>query len=489
MGANLSIHPSFVASALVALLVLAVLPGTTGQSDGDQQTECPEVPVDVLYAIDVSGSMHDELGTEIDDVGPVKQAFPSMLSAMRDQFPDGRAGLATFSDYPGTFEYPDYKAQYGDDEDHPWALPEPLTHDDDAVNDDVQDLRWLNGLDTPEAYGRVLWEVDQLDTWRPDATRILVVIGDAFIHDQNFFNQSFGLDPGRDAAVGGGDDIHYNDTRFTPKKDDRQDVRRELVNGNVHALMVQVHNDHQSSDRATRADQMRSTEFFWDLANATHNGTEDEEPKPGMPGFTRLGDGAHLPDVIVDFTCRVLEPYHGRALAARVSGSLADPLPQETFVDTGEVRQDTTEALVDTCQVQDPPCVAVARSHVDVAGPRITATSSIAYANISLPSDTGDALLTLQGIESRATSHCGFAPEAGVQVASASLDGDPVPVPLGPIGEDTEVPVGDLATLRFNVQHELGDNGINVTAVQVETDLGTVEVSFAEAIVDTCGDG
>lgn len=471
MGPNTSTPPTYVASALVALVLLAVLPGTAGQADQDPQTDCPEVPVDVLYAIDVSGSMHDELGTEVDDQGPIKQIFPSMLSSMRAQFPDGRAGLATFSDYPGIYEYPDYQASYGDDTDHPWDLPQGLTGDDATVDAEVQDLRWLNGLDTAEAYSRVMYEVDQLDTWRPDATRVLVVIGDAFVHDQDLFDQSFGLDPGPDAEVGGGDDIHY------------ADVREELVAGNVHALMVQVHNDHETSDRATRADQMRSTEYFWDLANATH------QDKPEPVGFTRLGDATHLPDEIVGFTCRVLEPYHGRALAVRLSGTLAEPSPQQTFVDTGEVRTETTEALVDTCQATGPPCVTGARSHVDVAGPRITATSSIAWANITLPGEDGDALLTLQGLETQATSQCGLDAEAGVQVASASLDGDPVPVPVGPIEQGTEVPVGDLATLRFNVQHELGDNGINVTAVQVETALGDVQISFAEAIVDTCGDG
>lgn len=141
----------------------------------------------------------------------VRNASLWLIEHVMGTVADVRVGLAVFNDYEGTFKYPEYKAVYGLEGDLPWDLLHPLTGDPEEiaeVKDTIRNLEHTRGDDAPGSNSRVLHEVARLD-WAEGANRLVGLITDTHPHDDTFFSQSWGLDPGRDASEMTEDDIDF----------------------------------------------------------------------------------------------------------------------------------------------------------------------------------------------------------------------------------------------------------------------------------------
>ena len=174
-----------------------------------QPAEEVVTPVDIVFAFDATGSM----GDEIDEV---KESAAHIMSDIRAVIADSRFGLASFADYPQFYtDYCGYSNQYGiaSVPDWPYRLDRALTTDIIAVQGAIGSLALGNGADLPEDYARALWELGVNDVadvgWRADATKIVIMFGDAPTHDCDFYASSYGGDPGPDALAGTRDDLNF----------------------------------------------------------------------------------------------------------------------------------------------------------------------------------------------------------------------------------------------------------------------------------------
>jgi uncharacterized repeat protein (TIGR01451 family) len=166
-------------------------------------------PADIMFVFDATGSMGDE-------INEVKSSATNIMSDIRAVIADSRFGLASFADYPYYYEsYCGYSNQYGSPSvpDWPYRLDQALTTDIVAVQGAIGGLTLGSGEDGPEDYTRVLWELGVNDVadvgWRPGATKIAIVFGDAPTHDCDFYATSTGGDPGPDAIAGTPDDLNF----------------------------------------------------------------------------------------------------------------------------------------------------------------------------------------------------------------------------------------------------------------------------------------
>lgn len=127
--------------------------------------------LDVLFVIDVSGSMGDELSK-------VKDSIEDIIDGISSEFQDSVFGVATFIDYPRYYSCCGYNRQYGLSYDYAWRLEVDITKDKSAVSSKVKSLRTGSGFDIPEDYARALYE-SQFVGWRGYAKKIVVLFGDA----------------------------------------------------------------------------------------------------------------------------------------------------------------------------------------------------------------------------------------------------------------------------------------------------------------------
>ncbi len=173
--------------------------------------------LDVVFLMDVTGSMGDEL-----DV--VKSEAAVIMQNLRDLVADTHFAVATFADYPG-FRDTQYSGLYGSSSDYPWHLDQDLTADITHVDRAINRVSLLNGEDGPEAYTRALYEVQTL-SWRPGSRHLVIMFGDAFPHDRTFFGEDTGVDPGRDAIADTADDLQL------------RRVVADLAAGNINVIAV-----------------------------------------------------------------------------------------------------------------------------------------------------------------------------------------------------------------------------------------------------------
>ena len=161
----------------------------------------PVPKIDVVFAIDVTGSMSDEI-----DV--VQAESVDIMNGIRSLVPDSHFGVATFSDYPGTFSYPGYSDDYGAPEDSPWETPHQPTDKTASVSEALNSISLRDGLDGPEDYTRALFEVMSME-WRALTKKLVILFGDAPTHDLDFAGYNNGGDPGRDGKAGTDDDLDF----------------------------------------------------------------------------------------------------------------------------------------------------------------------------------------------------------------------------------------------------------------------------------------
>lgn len=201
--------------AMAALLLctgaVAVAAPAVAQGDTPAHT-------DVLFVFDTTGSMGGAISEAQADI----QEAMSQIAA---SVPDPQFGLVEVSDYdevvnPGEFEY-------GIGEEHPaWTLHVPITPNQSQVSEGLLKLSASGGGDSPEAYGRALFEgaTNPAVAWRPGARGVIVLVADDVPHDNDlnegippeFFAQpspfDTGIDPGADNTVGTGDDLDWQGT-------------------------------------------------------------------------------------------------------------------------------------------------------------------------------------------------------------------------------------------------------------------------------------
>jgi len=158
--------------------------------------------VDVVFLLDVSGSMGGELGE-------VQDRSIEIMENLRDLVPDSAFGVASFVDY-NDFTDSEYGRVYGSEDDYPYRLDQDITESLEAVRTALDALTLEYGEDQPEAYSRALWEMQFLN-WRDDSKRIVILFGDAFPHDRTFFDRDYGVDPGRDEIQDTEDDLVFVD--------------------------------------------------------------------------------------------------------------------------------------------------------------------------------------------------------------------------------------------------------------------------------------
>ncbi|MFL7794876.1 MAG: vWA domain-containing protein, partial [Anaerolineae bacterium] len=158
--------------------------------------------VDVVFLVDASGSMGDE-------IDQVQDQSMEIMDSVRALVPDSAFGVASFVDY-SEFEDSKYGALYGSGDDYPYRLDQDITEDTGAIRSALNRIELLYGNDTPEAYSRALWEMQFLE-WRKDSKRIVILFGDAFPHDRTFFGSDYGTDPGRDEIQDNEDDLVFVD--------------------------------------------------------------------------------------------------------------------------------------------------------------------------------------------------------------------------------------------------------------------------------------
>ncbi len=117
-------------------------------------------PVDMVFVLDSTGSMSDEITT-------VKLHIERIVAEARDgdPQPDLRVGLVTYRDHPP--EERDYLLR-----------TIPLTHNIDSFTKELVNVNANGGGDSPEAVVEGLKASLSLD-WRPRASKIVFLIGDA----------------------------------------------------------------------------------------------------------------------------------------------------------------------------------------------------------------------------------------------------------------------------------------------------------------------
>ncbi len=161
----------------------------------------PIQAVDVVFAIDRTSSMSGEIAS-------VKTNAAAILQGIRSLIADSRFAVVSFMDYPASYSYPGYSAQYGSGGDVPWQVNQDLTANLASITAAINSLTLGNGQDGPECYTRVLYEAARLP-WREGAKKIVILFGDAPTHDLTFAGFNYGGDPGRDATARTADDLVY----------------------------------------------------------------------------------------------------------------------------------------------------------------------------------------------------------------------------------------------------------------------------------------
>src|SRR3954453_14303833 len=199
------------AALLLCVGAVAVAAPMGAQADTPAHT-------DVMFVFDTTGSMG---GAISEAQSGIQEAMTQISAAL----PDSQFGLVEVSDYdevvnPGEFEYgigEGYAA---------WTLHVPITANQSQVSEALLKLSADGGGDSPEAYGRALFEsaANPAIGWRAGARGVIVLVADDVPHDNDlnegiaseFFAQESpfdtGIDPGGDNTVGTGDDLDWQGT-------------------------------------------------------------------------------------------------------------------------------------------------------------------------------------------------------------------------------------------------------------------------------------
>jgi hypothetical protein len=123
-------------------------------------------PTDVVFVFDTSGSMGSALGEAKGEIQEVMSRLQGSISSVE-------FGVAEVKD-TGEEESGSYA----------WQLDQSMTSNTSAVSEAIAPLTAFGGDDSPEAYGRALYETDTNPSvgWRPGARHLIVLIADQVPH-------------------------------------------------------------------------------------------------------------------------------------------------------------------------------------------------------------------------------------------------------------------------------------------------------------------
>jgi hypothetical protein len=130
----------------------------------DKVVTTPEIPPkpDVVLAVDTTGSMTGAIEN-------VQANLQEIITDIKAAQPDAHGAVVSYKD----FTDPD-----------PFTVVQNLTADEAALQAAVDSLSAAGGGDTPEAWINALFEISTgAISFRPDSSRIVVLIGDASAHD------------------------------------------------------------------------------------------------------------------------------------------------------------------------------------------------------------------------------------------------------------------------------------------------------------------
>jgi hypothetical protein len=162
---------------------------------------------DVLLILDTTASMETALAA-------AKAEIETSVNQINSDLPNVHYAVAQVRDYQNV---------YGEPGDTPWELVQPMTDDTASVVNAVGGLHASGGGTAPESYARALWEgrLGGSVGWRPQAKHVIVLVGDAFPHDDDLDQGipsadwivgspwNTGTDPGPDETVGTPDDLDW----------------------------------------------------------------------------------------------------------------------------------------------------------------------------------------------------------------------------------------------------------------------------------------
>ncbi len=225
----LSEHPDFTSSEIKKCIVSGAIAGglqIPGEEfyiiNAEKAVVCEDTidlpdEVDIVFALDLTGSMGQELARIKAEVTEIMQSLETLAPGTDFHF-----AVVSYEDYAGVFDSRTcgsrYRSTYGGRNDEPFRIDQSMTDDIDVVAGVVDGLTLGSGSDGPESYARVLWEIGQADTgadlgFRADALKLVVNFGDNIPHDTNlnegfdppltppFVQPDFGIDPGRDNDI------------------------------------------------------------------------------------------------------------------------------------------------------------------------------------------------------------------------------------------------------------------------------------------------
>jgi von Willebrand factor type A domain len=123
-------------------------------------------PTDVMFLFDTSGSMESALGE-------AQAEMQEVMAHLNGSIASAQFGVAEVKDT-------------GEEEEglYAWKLDQPLTSNTASVSEAITTLTAFGGGDSPEAYGRALYETDTNPSvgWRSTARHVIVLVADEVPH-------------------------------------------------------------------------------------------------------------------------------------------------------------------------------------------------------------------------------------------------------------------------------------------------------------------
>lgn len=142
---------------------------------GPNDINCNHVQLDVVFVIDSTGSMHDEIRT-------VKEEVTNIINNINSGYPrpDLRVGIVTYRDY----------------EDEYLVRDRELTPDTYSVIRFIRDIEANGGGDYEEAVEAGLNDAINQMNWRKNSERIIILVGDAPARNNpNYHYDQYGNQP------------------------------------------------------------------------------------------------------------------------------------------------------------------------------------------------------------------------------------------------------------------------------------------------------
>ena len=134
----------------------------------EELDKLPKQKADVVFAIDTTGSMKD-------DMKVLKEKWlPSLLEKL-NEFEDIRIGLLCYRDYNDSYSYKTMPVRY-------FAFTQKFEEFSRSLNS--ISIKGNEGGDKPEAVYEALYSSIQFYSWRDDAVKKIILLGDAPPHEK-----------------------------------------------------------------------------------------------------------------------------------------------------------------------------------------------------------------------------------------------------------------------------------------------------------------